>query len=45
MLKLLTPDIVEAILGGQRSENISFARLLDPFPLNCSAQPLALCRG
>jgi len=33
-LTLVAPDIVEAILGGRRPENISLAWLLEPFPLN-----------
>jgi hypothetical protein len=37
-LTLLAPDIVEAILDGKQGPEVTLARLLEPFPLEWSAQ-------
>jgi len=36
---MLAPDIVEAILDGTQGPDVTLARVLEPFPLEWSAQP------
>ena len=38
-LTLLAPDIVEAILDGTQGPEVTLAKLLEPFPVEWSAQP------
>ena len=38
-LTLLAPDIVEAILDGKQGPEVTLARVLEPFPMEWSAQP------
>jgi hypothetical protein len=44
-LTLLAPEIVEAILNGRPPESLDLPRLLEPFPMDWSAQPGALAAG
>ncbi|WP_043342236.1 hypothetical protein [Belnapia moabensis] len=44
-LTLLAPGIVEAILNGRPPESLDLPRLLEPFPMDWSAQPSALAAG
>ncbi|MGC9457779.1 MAG: LacI family transcriptional regulator [Halothiobacillaceae bacterium] len=37
-LTLLAPDIVEAILDGQQAQELTLARLLEPFPVEWDLQ-------
>lgn len=37
-LTLLSPDIVVAILDGKQGPEVTLARVLDPFPMEWSAQ-------
>lgn len=37
-LRLLAPDIVEAILDGRQGPEVTLARLLEPFPLEWGEQ-------
>ena len=39
-LTLLSPEIVEAILDGRQSAEVTLASLLEPFPLEWAAQPV-----
>lgn len=39
-LTLLAPDIVEAILGGKDGPAVTLARLMEPFPMHWSEQPV-----
>jgi hypothetical protein len=41
-LTLLAPDIVEAILNGRGAERFDLERLLEPFPIEWSAQHPAI---
>ena len=43
-LTLLAPDIVEAILGGRQSTEITLAMLMTPFAVVWTAQVRELCR-
>ena len=38
-LTLLAPDIVEAILDGKQGHEVTLARLLEPIPMEWTAQP------
>ena len=39
-LTLLSPEIVEAILDGRQSAEVTLASLMEPFPLEWAAQPV-----
>ena len=39
-LTLLSPEIVEAILDGRQSAEVTLASLMEPFPLEWTAQPV-----
>jgi hypothetical protein len=41
-LTLLAPNIVEAVLDGQQPDGVTLPRLLEPFPVQWSAQRKAL---
>lgn len=43
-LSLLAPDIVEAILDGRQSVEITLATLMEPFPLGWGEQSQAFQR-
>ena len=43
-LTLLAPDIVAAILDGQRAEGVTFPGLMEPFPVEWVDQRVALGR-
>jgi hypothetical protein len=38
-LTLLAPDIVEAILNGKQGPQVTFARMMEPLPVEWAAQP------
>ena len=44
-LTLLPPDLVESVLDGRLPESLDLPRLLEPFPMDWSAQPSALAAG
>lgn len=40
-LSLLAPSIVEAILAGRQGQEVTLARLLEPFPFEWEYQPIS----